>query len=152
MTPQALDSLRDVHLPPEPLFWQTPVCWIALVLLIALISWALHRVIRRRKLRAALRRVSALMTAYRRDGDTVRLARDLSGLLRSYASARFPQAGVEGLVGRALLDFLDTHGGKGAFRSGAGAVLETLPYQPSGIADAAGLVSAVRAWLLENPQ
>ena len=148
MNPQALDSLRDIHLPAS-LWWQSPVWWLALALAMVL-AWAVVRFVRRRKLRAALRELSAL--AHVHSDDAVALARAISSLLRRYATACFPEAGVAGLAGAAWLDFLDAHGGNGAFRVGAGAVLETLPYQAAGTVDSAALVATVRAWLRENLQ
>lgn len=152
MNPQALDTLRDIHLPPQPLWWQAAELWLALALVAAAFAWAARRAARRRRLRAALRELDALSAACRRDGDAVRFARGVSGLLRGYAALRFPHAGVEGLAGCAWLDFLDAHGGNGAFSLGAGAALESLPYQAGGTVDADALAAAVRAWLCGNPQ
>lgn len=155
MASSALDSLRDIHLPPEPVWWQATEYWLAALAVVIVLVWAIWHFVRHQRLRAALNELALLTTAYRVNGDAVCLARGLSGLLRSYASARFPQAGVEGLAGDAWLDFLDAHGGKGAFRHGAGAALESLPYRPAGTAtavDVHALIAAVRAWLQENPQ
>lgn len=152
MNPQALDALRDIHLPAPPAWWAIPEVWVAAALVAAAFAWHARRAARTRLLRRALREVSALTAAHGRDGDTAKLARGLSQLLRRHAAACFPDAGIEGLAGKAWLDFLDAHGGGGAFTHGAGAVLDTLPYQASGETDAAALTGAVRRWLQENPR
>ncbi|OWW22681.1 DUF4381 domain-containing protein [Noviherbaspirillum denitrificans] len=152
MNPQALDALRDIHLPPEPAWWAMPEVWVLASVVIAVAAWLLFRRVRYRRLRHALRALSVLEAAHARDNDAVHLARGLSQLLRRYAAGCFPQAGVEGLTGSAWLAFLDAHGGGNTFTAGAGTVLESLPYRASGSADTRALVEAVRQWLRENPR
>lgn len=152
MNLQALDALRDIHLPPEPAWWAMPEVWMLASVALTAAAWLLFRHVRYRLLRRSLRALSALEAAHARDGDAVGLARGLSQLLRRHAAACFPQAGVEGMTGSAWLAFLDTHGGGNAFTAGAGAVLESLPYRASGSADTRALVEAVRLWLRENPR
>jgi len=152
MNAEALASLRDIHLPPEPLWWQTTEWWIAAALATAALAWAAYRFAGRRRLRAALNELALLHAAYRVNGDAVRLARGLSGLLRGYAATRFPDDDVEGLAGSAWLQFLDQHGGNGEFTHGVGAALESLPYQAAGTVDAEALSTLVRKWLQGQPQ
>lgn len=153
LNPPSLDALRDIHLPPSPALWPALEWWLAAGILVALgVVWFALRLRRRRRLRAALRDLSRLATAHAQDGDTVALARGLSRLVRGYAVMRFPQARIAGLTGSAWLQFLDAHGGAGAFCNGIGAMLETLPYQARGDLDAASLMALVRRWLEANPQ
>jgi len=152
MNPQALDALRDIHLPAPPAWWTMPVLWIVAACAAIMAAWLLRRHVRDRLLRHSLRALSALEEAHARDGDAVRLARGLSQLLRDHAAACFPRAAVNGMTGRDWLAFLDAHGGGTAFTSGPGAVLESLPYRASGTADTRALVEAVRHWLRENPR
>jgi hypothetical protein len=152
MNAEALASLRGIHLPPEPLWWQTTECSIAAALATVALVWAAYRFVCRRRLRAALTELALLHAAFRVNGDAVRLARGLCGLLRSYAVARFPESGVEGLAGSAWLAFLDAHGGNGQFMHGVGAALESLPYQAHGTVDAEALVALARTWLQGHPQ
>jgi hypothetical protein len=152
MTPDSLDALRDIHLPPAPAFWSVPE-WVfaAVALMLLACLWMVRRFMRRRSLRAALRELAALEAAYAREQDATRLARGLSRLLRRYAIARFPQAGAEGLTGAAWLRFLDAHGGKGAFGAGVGMMLAVRPYQADGAFDAAALIALARQWMRANP-
>lgn len=154
MSAPSLDALRDIHLPPPPaLAAILPEPWMAaagavLVLAAAAGAW---RSIRRRRLRATLRELDRLAADHRRDGDTTRLVAGLSRLLRRRTLERYPEAGVAGLAGTGWLDFLDAHGGGGAFRNGAGAALEWRPYANQGQVDEAALVALVRRWLKANP-
>lgn len=152
-TPPSLDALRDIHLPPAPALLP-PVEWLFILVFLAVVAaaWWGMRFMRRRRLRIALRELGRITATHTRDADTTALARGLSRLLRGYAMTCFPQEPVAGLSGRAWLQFLDAHGGKGTFSDGAGAALETLPYQARGDVDVAALVAVVRRWLEANPQ
>ena len=154
MTAASLESLRDIHLPPVPVlatvlspWWLTAVA----LALLAVAGWWLRRWLRRRPLRAALRKLAGLASAHARVADATRLASGISRLLRHYAVARFAQAGIESLTGHDWLDFLDAHGGDGAFCHGVGAAMEARPYQPGGAFDEAALMALVRRWLKANP-
>lgn len=130
-----------------------PPWWLVCAGLVLLVgaAWWLQRFLQRRVLRGALRELRELARAHARDGDTTRLARSLSRLLRRHATMRFAQDGVAGLTGGAWLRFLDDHGGEGAFCHGVGAVLESRPYRDAGAVDAAALIALVRRWLRANP-
>ncbi len=154
MTVASLDALRDIHLPPEPVLvvllravWLVPVA----LALLAVVGWGLHRYLRLRPQRAAMRALAHLAREHAQHADSTRLARGLSQLLRRYAVARYPHGGIEGLTGSAWLNFLDAHGGAGAFCHGVGATLETRPYRSCGAFDEAALIALVRCWLRSNP-
>lgn len=162
MTPPALDQLRDIHLPPPPalaalLPAEFAAEWVAatIAILMLLGGFAATRWLagfrRRRPLRRALGELSRLADAHRRDGDTTRLVRGLSALLRHYAMSRFPARAVAGLAGDDWLRFLDSRGGEGAFTDGIGTVLASRPYRPDGAIDDKALVALVGRWLRANP-
>jgi hypothetical protein len=156
MTEPSLADLRDLHLPPTPTLagvadWQIVAVLLLLLLLLAATLWWGRRWLRRRSQRAALRELAGLARAHGRAADPTRLIRGLSGLLRRYAMVRFADVGVAGLSGPAWLQFLDAHGGDGAFVQGVGAVFESRPYQASGAYDEAALLALVRRWLQANP-
>ena len=152
MNPNALKTLRDIHLPAPPAWWAMPEVWAALACTLMGVAWFIYHRLRHRLLHRSLRELAALEAAHALDPDAVHLARGLSQLLRRHAAACFPEAGVEGLTGRDWLDFLDAHGGGSDFTQGAGAVLESLPYQGSGSADTRALIALARRWLRENPR
>ena len=153
MTMLSLDSLRDIHLPPESMLvvllspWSIAVIVIVLLLVIFLV---VRRRLRQKPLRAVMRELKHLSITHGHDGDGTALARGLSQLLRRYAAQRFGQAGIAGLTGRDWLDFLDANGGGCSFCNGVGAILETRPYQSAGDFDAAALIALVGYWLQEN--
>jgi hypothetical protein len=152
MNPQALDALRDIHLPVPPAWWAMPEAWVAGACLAVAAVWITYRQVRYRLLRRSLRELAALETAHARDGDAVRLARGLSQLLRRHSAACFPDAALAGLAGRDWLAFLDAHCKGKAFTEGAGAALESLPYRASGEVNTRALIDVVRHWLRENPR
>jgi hypothetical protein len=154
MASSSLASLRDIHLPPQPLLLSVldGVLVAAVVAALVAIFWWSHRYLFRRRLRLALGELAALEEAYRDDSDTTRLARGVSQLLRRYAIALAPHSGVEAVTGTQWLSLLDSYGGNGAFTHGVGAALEARPYQPSGEMDVVGLLTLARRWLKANPQ
>ncbi len=112
--PDPLVGLKDIHLPAPPSWWPpAPGWWLLAVLLLLLAGGAFwfrrrHRA-RNRYLRLALKeleqirpysRVGAAATAKRR------LLEELSALLRRFALAQWPTAGVAELQGEAWLEFL----------------------------------------------
>lgn len=158
MNAPSLDQLRDIHLPPPPTRFPLTTDEFALIgalVLAAGVLWLLRRR-RLRPLRAALDEVERIERAHAGQPDDLALARGLSGVLRRYARWRYPATSVAGLSGEAWLAFLDARGGAGAFSSGPGAVLASLPYAPpatveTGTAlDASTLADLVRRWLREN--
>lgn len=151
MNADSLAALRDVHLPSTHWLWSIPDWVFAAVLLaVAGLLWLLRRYLKRPRLRAALRELAIIEQAYASDHNTTRLVRSLSRLLRRYASARFPQSGVEGLTGGDWARFLSEH--CRGFNVGAGDALAVRPYQPQGDVDADGLIRQVRRWIKVNPQ
>lgn len=151
MTSDDLAGLREVHLPPFPWFWSLPD-WVFAIVALLLLSGVvcLLRQWRHPMLRKALREIAQLEDAYVGDRNANRLVRGLSRVLRRYAAARFPQAGVEGMTGHAWVLFLTTHG----YGIDAAAVdaLAVRPYQAQGEIDASLLIGQVRHWLKANPQ
>lgn len=151
MTADDLAGLRDVHSPSLPWLWTVPDWVFVLVVLLLLASAAVllhHR--RRPMLRGALREIARLEHAYAEDRNANRLVRGLSRLLRRYAVARFPNAGVEGMTGSDWVQFLIAHGN--GFDTNAAEALAVRPYQAGGEIDASLLAGQVRHWLKANPQ
>ena len=144
-----LAQLRDIHL-PEYAGMTMSVLWASTFLVLLLgAAWLWWRW-QQRPRQKALRRLREAQRAYQADGDGVALARNINALLREQACRSFPAEQSAGLVEGEWLGFLDRHGGGNAFTAGAGQVLATLPYRATGVLDAAGLMSAARAWLRTN--
>lgn len=157
MITASIDQLRDIHLPPPPGIWPpAPGWWALLATAIVIAVWLARRHRRGRPLRAALRKLDIVARTCAHTHDAVELARGIGAVLRRYARWRFPEAPTAGLSGAAWLDFLDAHGGQGEFVSGAGAVLDTLPYRPASATPALtdsetrALLELARRWLRTN--
>lgn len=151
MPSDSLAALRDIHLPPVPWLWTVPD-WAIVAALAVLVAATLGgwRYLRRPQLRAALHELAVIEAAYAEDGNANRLVRGLSRLLRRYAAARFPQAGIEGLTGSGWADFLVAHGR--GFDAATGQLLAVRPYQAQGDIDGSLLLRQARRWLRANPQ
>lgn len=155
MNPASGPELRDIHLPPAPGWWPPASGWWLLALLVLLaFAFAVRRLWRhgqqrrwRRRVRGELERIVA---AHAVSGDPLRLATDLSQLLRR--ASLLLDARAAALHGDAWLDFLDARlpAGVGTFRGGAGSALIDAPFRrPDDAAagvDAAALIALVRRW------
>lgn len=151
-----LAELRDIHL-PQPISWWPPApgWWILLGLLLVSIL-AILVFLRRRKLwryrRAALTQLERLETSFFKDGDSRRLIRELSRLMRQAALCHFPRKECAGLAGDAWLAFLDRQLKDSPFSTGAGRVLALGPYAPvPSEFEAESLLRLCRRWLQRLP-
>ena len=158
MDPEQI-PLRDLHLPPDPGWWPlAPGWWILIGVAVlmagwyAWLGWKRWRADRAR--RVALRELVWIEREYEQKGDGVRLARELSELLRRGLLAYAPRAAVAGLTGERWLAWLDRGLQQPVFSEGPGRRIATLPYRNPEAVDAAGdadaLIEAVRL-RLETP-
>jgi len=160
MTPglQAALQLRDIHVPAAPPFWPpAPGWWVAVALLLAMLSWMTLLGLRRYRIRRERRRLLSALGRLERRLESERTPEALahiSVLLRRLALLRFPRRQVAALTGEAWLRFLDESGGRGRFADGPGRVLADAPYRRELPAefDAATLVVLLREWVVINAQ
>ncbi|MET0226316.1 MAG: DUF4381 domain-containing protein [Dokdonella sp.] len=150
-------ELRDIHLPPDPSWWPpAPGWWLLAALALAVIFCAARWLLRRRRQQQWRRSIHAeldrIATTQAAQPDSVRLATDISHLLRRASLLIEPHAA--GLRDEAWLKFLDERlaGGDGAFQSGAGRLLIDAPYRRASdpavqALDARALLDLARAWL-----
>ena len=155
MNPASGPELRDIHLPPTPGWWPPAPGWwlLALVALLALalvVRWLWRRERRRRWRRRVRAELERIVAAHAASADSLRLATDLSHLLRR--ASLLLDAKAAALRGEAWLAFLDARlpPGVGAFRAGAGNALVDAPFRRPGDAragvDAAALIGLARSW------
>jgi hypothetical protein len=174
MNAPAGPDLRDIHLPPAPSWWPpAPGWWLLAIIAIALVAFASVRIVRmlrerrwRRRVAAELERIAASHAAA---PDPVRLAADVSQLLRRASLLIEPEAAA--LNGEAWLEFLDrqleaprkarntrkdTSGADdvetaSGFRTPTGRALIDAPYRRAGDpgvnVDAGALLGLARTWL-----
>ena len=146
LPPQALEGLRDIHLPPPVSWWPpAPGWWLSLLLVIVVVAAVVWWWRSTRLRRAALRELKRLHAAHA--GDPAAFASQLSILLRRCAVVRFPRQEAAGCVGEAWLQFLDRSGGTSDFTVGAGRALMTAPYRPHEPVDAEALNKAAERWI-----
>ncbi|MEO8011905.1 MAG: DUF4381 domain-containing protein, partial [Dokdonella sp.] len=116
-------ELRDIHLPPDPGWWPpAPGWWLLALIVVVLAAIVLRRLQRvwrarrwQREIMSELDRIAALHAEH---ADPVRLAADLSALLRR--ATLLIDALAAALRGEAWLAYLDSRIGSDAFSTGAG--------------------------------
>jgi len=152
--PAALE-LRDIHPPADPPLWPPAPGWwlVSGLILVALAlagqrAWRAHRVrVRRRRILAEL---AELGTRLGQEGKGAELAAGVSALLKRIALTRFDRVEVAHLTGTAWLEFLDRHGGGGAFAQGPGRVLADGPYAPTQTVEVKALLDLAQDWARRN--
>ncbi len=148
--------LRELHLPEivswwplAPGWWFLIVCAVALVAIVLRMLWRRWRVNAARRL--ALARLSTIHADFEHGKDAVALGKALSELLRRAMLAYAPRSEVAGLAGQAWLEWLDRGLDARPFTTGAGVLLQELPYlDPRTVrddTDVSGLIAAVRSRL-----
>jgi len=145
--------LRDLHL-PDPIGWWPPApAWWFLVLLAAIaigyLTWQAYKKWRfNHARRFALQELARYETEYCEHRNPVRLAKQLSELLRRAMLAYAPRDQVAGLTGEAWLQWLDQGMPLPYFHTEGGKSLLQLPYRDPASdfssVDVDALLSAVR--------
>lgn len=148
---ELLAQLRDIRPPAEPAWWLPgPGHMVLALLLLALFALLLVWLARRRadrrltRARDELRHIEA---RHARDPDAARLARELAGWLKRVSLLAFPGRQLEGLTGRAWLEFLDQSIGGNRFSDGAGRVFGSEVYRRAPVFDSSGLLQLCEQWL-----
>lgn len=151
MNPQG-PELRDIHLPPDPSWWPpAPGWWLLALVVVALSVLLLRRLQRgwraRRWQRDVVREVDCIAAAHTEHADPVRLAAELSVLLRRATLLVDPRAAA--LQGDAWLKYLDARIGGEAFSAGAGRALLDAPWQRAASYDTEALIDLARRWFAQ---
>ena len=144
-----LEQLRDIHLPAEPGWWPPAPGWwvvglLGLLLLLGL-GWIIGRKLQRRQRHQLLMNmINQCETRYQKDGDSVRLSRDISALLKRRAIQCYGRQAVAGLEGSRWVTFLnDTVAEEGVDFS----ALCDAPFMQAADIDGRGLIQASRQWM-----
>lgn len=152
--------LRDIHATAAPSWWPpAPGWWIVAIVLLVAIGFGVAVLVRETRARRWRKRVVAeldrIAAAHASQPDNVRLAADVSQLLRR--ASRLIEPGAAALEGEAWLDFLDRQFDAAStrarveerFRSATGRALIDAPYRRAEDADvdAAQLLTLARDWL-----
>lgn len=152
MDPEQI-PLRDLHMPEATGWWPlAPGWWFLIGLALLGLGYLVYRAILRwranRPRRAALRELRKVIAAYEHGQPAIPVAKQLSQLLRRAMLAYAPRDEVAGLTGQRWLAWLDRGLDGQPFTTGAGRLIETLPYlrnedETVGMR-VAGLIDAVR--------
>ena len=150
----ALQGLRDYHLPEAVSWWPlAPGWWMLLtfaVLILAVFAWWLLRQHRRRAAaRQAIRELTVLRTALKQQRDDAAFLRGVSKLLRRYVLAVCPRQAAT-LTGEEWLAFLDARGGAGRFSNGPGRHLVDAPYRRTAEIAVDDIAELVHDWIRCN--
>ncbi|MHB1334216.1 MAG: DUF4381 domain-containing protein [Sulfuriferula sp.] len=157
----ALSQLHDIHLPARISWWPPAPGWwllVALVLLLAVVSYVLYRLRKRNHWRRfALTELNRLREQNAsRQSDPRTVISELSILLRRVAVSRFPREETAALNGDNWLAFLDRSLDEStAFQSDTGRLLITIPYRPEMAVDASALsalFTLAERWLKKLPR
>jgi len=121
MKPAVLDRLHDFYQPAAPSWMPQTIGWYIVFGLLGLLAlWAAWHLLARWR-----------HNRYRREALRELEHTDVSGipvLLKRVALAAWPREEVAPLSGEPWLQFLETHGGKGAFAKDTGRLLVGLDY------------------------
>jgi hypothetical protein len=143
--------LRDIHLPPPVGWWPpAPGWWLLAALMVGAVLLTVYLIVRRRRSRLwriARRRLVELGQTYKAHGDRVRLAGDLSTLLRQVAISRYGRRHCGGLIGRYWLEFLNEKADSELFAGESAEALLTAPYCVTAEYSAEVLLATVDRWL-----
>lgn len=145
-----LAQLKDIHLPPDIIWWPlAPGWWILIALLASLIGIGVWKWLHHRRTHAYKRQAQSELQALKSQySDNPNLyCQQLSQLLRRVALMSFPQQQVASLTGHDWLSFLDKTGKTTAFMQGAGQELITVGLQGKNNASIEVLHSLSTQWI-----
>lgn len=135
-----IDLLEPVPEPAPVSLWPQTAGWLWLVLLlVALVMWVVHRLLRRHRANAYRRAALEELDAANANPAAI------AGILRRAAIAAYGRRRVAALSGEAWLNFLDDSFGGNDFCAGAGRSLAVAPYQKDVQAD--GLTDLAATWI-----
>lgn len=152
---EALQGLRDIHLPSAISGFPMAPGWYLLIVLsfLACILICFYVGLRRRQAlpkREALRMLDVCIENYEKGrAGTQQSTAEVNELLRRVALAYYPRAKVAGLSGKAWIDFLGSSGKNLDFKAIAFMLLE-LPWQPDQVINIKPLFSRARLWIQQR--
>ena len=145
--------LRDIHL-PEPVSWWPPapgwwILFVLIILLFSMIAWLYRRRSRYLKSAAyhAIQQLQLLQEDYSKQGDGLKLVRELSALLRRMCISVYPRSESASLTGKEWLALLDESVSGEPFTQGPGRILVEAPYQRNPDVDPDTLLSLCHEWI-----
>ncbi|MCE3045065.1 DUF4381 domain-containing protein [Legionella sp. 16cNR16C] len=151
----ALENLRDIHLPEAIGWWPLAPGWyILLILVLLLFAGGLYYFIEYQKnskpKRHALKLLAQYQEEYQRSGNSQLASSRVSELLKRVALVYFSRETVASLQGEEWINFLNQTGRKLNFNAVRQLLLE-LPYQPStSQVSLAPLFARAKTWIKQR--
>ncbi|MFK7885834.1 MAG: DUF4381 domain-containing protein [Gammaproteobacteria bacterium] len=150
-----MDSLplRDIHLPAGVSAWPLAPGWWVLMLVVALLMFAVWFLWRRGGTqRYSLAQLRGIERQFAEDGDPRRLVTDISTLLRRVCLTYRPRDSVASLTGKAWRDALvSLSGPRGTLPDSVAWQIVHGPYNPVEPIDPKALLGHTRRWLRALP-
>ncbi len=148
----ALDKLKDIHLPSDVSWWPlAPGWWILLALFFLIFALFIYLYIRsQRQSRQEIIIEQALQVFDNLQQQSLNpkaLITELSALLRRTAISLYGREKVANLAGEKWLLFLDQYGATQAFSNGVGQAFADQPYRPEVAYNQQALLALTQNWL-----
>ena len=148
----ALDKLKDIHLPSDVPWWPlAPGWWILLALFFLMFALVIYLYIRSQRpshqeiiIEQALELLDELQE---QSLNPKALITELSALLRRSAISLYGREKVANLAGEKWLLFLDQYGATQAFSNGVGQAFADQPYRADVIYKRQALLALTQDWL-----
>ena len=146
--------LRDIHLPESVAFWPLAYGWWILIFIgITIIALTVFLYLRSRRNRLsaitlARHEYSRISTEYQEHNDALRLAKQVSILMRRLSISLFPRTQVASLTGDDWLRFLNEQVSDQVFTNSKGGILIDAPYRETiNRDDAEELMNNCELWI-----
>ena len=153
-TGDALQQLRDIHLPHPVGWWPLAMGWYLLGILVCVLffgtlSLVIRHHIRDRNKRQALRLLDSLQQEHLKTPNSAMSAARISELLKRVALFSYPRKRVAGLQGQAWVDFLTETSQRIDFNRVRELLIE-LPFQPDNTQDISLLFELAKQWIAKR--
>ena len=152
MNPDALEKLKDIHLPEAVSWWPlAPGWWLLLGLFILMLALAFYLYKRSQRKSPEERIIEQSLEIFHQVKDQSlspkELLMELSELLRRTAISLRGRDEVANLAGQAWLNFLNESGRTQAFTEGVGQAFADQPYRPEVEYNRQALLGLTHHWL-----
>lgn len=151
----ALEQLKDIHLPSDVSWWPLALgWWVLLALFFIMMATALYLYIRSlRKTKRELVIEQSLLLFHHIQQQSLNpkeLLMELSELLRRTAISLYGRDVTANLAGNEWLEFLNKHGASKAFTEGVGQAFRDQPYRPEVKYNRPALLGLTNHWLQQQ--
>jgi len=147
-----LDALKDIHLPAAASWW--PLAWgywLLLVLILIGVALLARRYYQLRMRRAAMSAFDALVADFEQHQDNMRLAQDITVLIRRTLLSINPREEVARLTGQEWVDVVKQTRPEIELKEATLTTLTASVYQSTAQIDAEALIADCKTWFAGLP-